>query len=1009
MHTLYILDPNLRSHVGHYFEYDRSIAEAALERGYNCAVLGHRDFALEEVTSFQVYPVYSADIWKVWSGDSYHTDSNVAAASALFETESRSFFQSHPPKAGDIVFFPTITKAQLPAIGRLAMDLGSRGVNVHIMLRYQYSFYDGAAAAGGLRLIEEAAKIYQIHICTDSHRLARVLSKLTTLPIAVFPIPHTRQLAPEGGLRSEQAPIHFVSLGNARGEKGLGEILAAIRRSVDEPWANIVRFTLQCNDPSEDVARQLEEFRRYTDARVTLVPRVLTTKEYYNLLTDADAVLVPYHQDVYRERTSGVFLEAVAAGKVVLCTADTWMSDLLRVGGGGVTVIDRSSESICLGMERIVSQFTGLRQRARESAAAWTAVHSPANLVAHLEGKPIAPVILPETRRAAVIYPWGDATVGRSGAVVRTRFLVRFLENNGASVRVLFPAESQAAGPVTNRTTAEPYYYMRNRARRLRQALEICARLMAADASRSFHLWYHLWPLIDPLFRARCEELVAWADEVYLEYSFFAPIVAPLCRQYGKRLIVTQHDILSHQSNDTPIIGALTRWAEFSALRRAPRVVVCTAEDRQLCADNQVSAELIPHPVNIVEIGLSKDEANFILGRLLGIPLGRRLCFFIGSSYKPNRDAAEFIRRMAKRLRDDPRASEFVLVVAGACMAPVSDGNFIALGSVEDVILEALYKLADVVLIPLREGTGSSIKSIEALAHGALILTTTIGMRGIPVQPGKHCIIEDDLAALPERLLGIVNDPANANQMRAEAKGLGASYDFRSLFAAYRPFERLGSELSIDEEEHSTKSAFGTLLPRARRLNDPEALAYVLRKMGRTISLQGAGSPTELLRLSEFEVDGASAVSVETAMPAIPIKRSILYRAGKQLLLLIPPVARLYREILLANSYIAAREAELRALDKREQTGVSLDDLWRFIEARNTRLEPDYVPVEARLLEQIADLRELLRETREHNARLAADRTRVETERTAIERRVSALEELLREVRGHNIGNTPES
>src|SRR6185312_9103418 len=103
-----------------------------------------------------------------------------------------------------------------------------------------------------------------------------------------------------------------------------------------------------------------------------------------------------------------------------------------------------------------------------------------------------------------------------------------------------------------------------------------------------------------------------------------------------------------------------------------------------------------------------------------------------------------------------------LFVVAGACMDRCDDGNFVALGRIDDASLAAFYRMAALVLVPLQEGTGSSVKSIEALARGALVLSTTTGMRGIPVVADRHCLIEDDLTAYPDRILEILRDPDKA-------------------------------------------------------------------------------------------------------------------------------------------------------------------------------------------------------------------------------------------------------
>ena len=63
----------------------------------------------------------------------------------------------------------------------------------------------------------------------------------------------------------------------------------------------------------------------------------LSVDQYYELLNNADIVLIPYHPKFYRIATSGVFVEAVLAGKVVITTSGTWMAnELMSSECGGI-------------------------------------------------------------------------------------------------------------------------------------------------------------------------------------------------------------------------------------------------------------------------------------------------------------------------------------------------------------------------------------------------------------------------------------------------------------------------------------------------------------------------------------------------------------------------------------------------------------------------------------------------------------------------------------------------
>ncbi|MGH7139069.1 MAG: hypothetical protein ACREHD_25260, partial [Pirellulales bacterium] len=96
-----------------------------------------------------------------------------------------------------------------------------------------------------------------------------------------------------------------------------------------------VRFTFQSNfnvprgEPASVVARaQLEAVA--AECRVDLIKHPLASAQYRRLVLDGDVIVVPYDRDNYYARSSGIFAEALVAGKPVLVPAGTWMATELN-------------------------------------------------------------------------------------------------------------------------------------------------------------------------------------------------------------------------------------------------------------------------------------------------------------------------------------------------------------------------------------------------------------------------------------------------------------------------------------------------------------------------------------------------------------------------------------------------------------------------------------------------------------------------------------------------------
>jgi glycosyltransferase involved in cell wall biosynthesis len=70
-----------------------------------------------------------------------------------------------------------------------------------------------------------------------------------------------------------------------------------------------------------------------------------------------------------------------------------------------------------------------------------------------------------------------------------------------------------------------------------------------------------------------------------------------------------------------------------------------------------------------------------------------------------------------------------------------------------------------IMIIPLRSGSGMRIKAIEAMAGGRPIVSTSIGMEGIPGAHQEHFHIADTPEAFASAIIGLLSNPTEAKAM----------------------------------------------------------------------------------------------------------------------------------------------------------------------------------------------------------------------------------------------------
>jgi glycosyltransferase involved in cell wall biosynthesis len=270
---------------------------------------------------------------------------------------------------------------------------GAEAPRIVLMLRFQSDWYADPIAQRGFRKLEKIAGNGRIRIVTDSARLVEDYASVTSLPIDVVPIPHMRTpVGPhtwpsraKGGVQ----PLRFVSLGNARDEKGIVEIMQAIELLQSRTAAADFEFVLHTYSPyPDDMAAKIGAFTAKRFPNVVTVDRSLTAVEYTELLYKADVVLLPYWREIYRARTSGILIEAIAAGKAAIVTEDTWMSDQLARYGAGEVCPNRNPSALAEIIRKVGRSFPAYFEKAQRTRETCAAEHNPGRLLEALVPDP---------------------------------------------------------------------------------------------------------------------------------------------------------------------------------------------------------------------------------------------------------------------------------------------------------------------------------------------------------------------------------------------------------------------------------------------------------------------------------------------------------------------------------------------------------------------------------------------------------------------------------------------
>lgn len=230
-----------------------------------------------------------------------------------------------------------------------------------------------------------------VRLTSDSAPLAGLYGSLSAHPFEVLPIPHV----PPAGSDSPTLPAQdgsstvcrFVYLGGWRSEQGVADLTDALILLRHEFEAGNFTAVVQANPrPSDREACVVRDRLKDADLPgVRVVESVLSREEFLDQLIAADVVLVPYSNDAYRYRTSGIFAEAVALGKPVITSRESWMSGELGDEPQFVFASNAPAE-LADAMRASANNLLQAKAAAARRQAEWTAFHNPASFYAQLVG-----------------------------------------------------------------------------------------------------------------------------------------------------------------------------------------------------------------------------------------------------------------------------------------------------------------------------------------------------------------------------------------------------------------------------------------------------------------------------------------------------------------------------------------------------------------------------------------------------------------------------------------------
>ena len=384
-----------------------------------------------------------------------------------------------------------------------------------------------------------------------------------------------------------------------------------------------------------------------------------------------------------------------------------------------------------------------------------------------------------------------------SGGTIRTGQILRGLKGGAFEVTLISPARAGAASRHATELTllCDRYaswperkrgpFFAYTRARYLLSSLPIP---VATDISAEGR-------------HVIAAELARKPDLVVADFAHTAALVGPLAipsilfthnveaEIFARHVEVTKNPLLRAIWRDQ--LAKMRRF-EKSAVRRFDTVIAVSERDQAIFRNEYgVDAVTIPTGVDLDHFEFRPAEAN---GKA-----NPNIVFTASMDSYANIDGVRWFMEEVwpaiAKARPDARVT-----VAGRNPDPrlVRDVRERRLpwkftGFVDD-IRPYLYD-ADVYIIPLRVGGGTRIKAYEAMAAGRPVVSTAVGVEGLPLEPEHHYLLGETAQSFADAVLRLLREDNLRTSLALKARKLVESGCSTNIVA--NKFERICLETLV--------------------------------------------------------------------------------------------------------------------------------------------------------------------------------------------------------------------
>ena len=358
----HILENNLSEPLGHFLNSTAGLKRALERRNVDVRVYTHVDATKDILDQLAGRAVFH---YRSWDGNK--SRDGTRSVERLGADFAASCAAIDNPQTDDLILVPTAQQDQVYGLA-LYLEGLPLGRRPRVIILVHWSSWDTPDRLQDWRIatrrLVNAAGEDRALVAASCEEMADALAEVLGRPVARFPLPLDYGPAPPPEAAPGSGRPIVAILGRSLPRKGsrmLPSIILAARIRAPR-----LRFFVQVT----------KEMRAMTLLR--FIPGVevhegpLSSPDYLQRIAAADIVLMPYRRGDYAGRTSGIFAECAALGRVAVVPAGTWLAtQLAREHAAGVAFESAGAQAIARALLRAAQDLPDLSRNARARADYW--------------------------------------------------------------------------------------------------------------------------------------------------------------------------------------------------------------------------------------------------------------------------------------------------------------------------------------------------------------------------------------------------------------------------------------------------------------------------------------------------------------------------------------------------------------------------------------------------------------------------------------------------------------